>query len=346
MPRDYYDILGVSRSADAAAIRKAFRKLARKYHPDVDASDDAKKRFQEVQEAYDVLSDPEKRKRYDQFGHAAFGGGGGGAGTNADPFSGFGRASSNAGPGGFSFRTDQSGEEVDLSGIFEQLFGQRGRGGGRTGQAGGGFGGQGFGGFGPFGSTGTGGRSSPGQAPVPGDNLRHTITIPFDVAVQGGSYTVQLQSGSQTQTIDVKIPRGINPGAKLRVRGKGQPSPTGGKPGDLILTVNVADHPYFRREGLDLYIEVPVSISEAAFGAKVDVPTLDGKATLSVPPGSSGGRKLRLRGAGIQNTKGDKGDLYAILRLHIPEKLTDKQRQLLEELAGSLPDPRAQVPWQ
>ncbi len=339
MPRDYYDILGVNRSADAAAIRKAFRKLARKYHPDVNASDDATQRFQEVQEAYDVLSDPDKRKRYDQFGHAAFGGGGD-AGTNADPFSGFGRASSNAGPGGFSFRMDQSGEDIDLSGVFEQLFGQRGRQAGR-----GGRGGQGFGGFGPFAAGGAQGRPRAGQAAVPGDDLRHAITIPFDVAVRGGSYTVQLQSGSQTQTIDVKVPKGVNPGARLRVRGKGQPSPTGGKPGDLILTVNVAAHPYFRREGLDLYVDVPVSISEAAFGAKVDVPTLDGKATLTVPAGSSGGRKLRLRGAGIENSKGDKGDLYAVIRLHIPEKLTDKQRQLLEELAGSLPDPRAEVPW-
>jgi len=322
MARDYYDILGVSRKADANEIKKAYRKLAKKYHPDVNADAEAKQKFAEVQEAYDVLSDDEKRKLYDQYGHAgvksgsAAGGPGGDGGFN--PFGGGQWRSTNAGPGGFSFRS----EGVDAEGM-EDLFSQF-------------FGGGGFGGR----------RAGTRQRPsVRGQDFEHSITVPFDTAARGGTVSLRLTISGKPQTIDVKVPKGTADNARMRVRGKGHPSPTGGQAGDLILTVHVADHPYFRRDGLDLEVDVPISITEAAFGGEVEVPTLKGKATLKIPAGSGGGRKLRLRGAGIEDTKGGKGDLYAILRIDVPAKLTDEQRDLLEQLQPTLADPRRDVAW-
>jgi len=148
-----------------------------------------------------------------------------------------------------------------------------------------------------------------------------------------------------TETIDVKIPKGLTDGAKLRLRGRGQPSPTGGSRGDLMLTVRVAEHPYYRRDGLNLYVDVPISIDEAVFGTTVQVPTLEGKASLKIPAGTSSNRKLRLRGAGIENEKGQKGDLYAVSRIDVPDELTDEQREAFEPLRGNLPDPRRNVSW-
>jgi DnaJ-class molecular chaperone len=331
MPRDYYDILEITRTAAPEAIKKAYRRLAKRYHPDVNKDTDASSRFREVQEAYDVLSDPKKRKLYDQFGHAGVQAGATeGAG---DPF-GTHSHHTNAGPGGFSFRFDQGGDAGQFGDLFEQMFGgqRRGFGGPRGGRS------AGFGGMGGMGGGGGGG-------PLKGEDLEHTITVPFDVAAGGGTITMQLSGPGGSQTIDVKIPKAVAEGARLRVRGKGHPSATGGATGDLILTVKIAEHPYFRREGIDLYVDVPISIDEAVFGATVEVPTLDGKAKLKVPPGTGGGRKLRLRGAGLESTKGAKGDLYAVLHIDVPAKLTDEQRAALESLRGQLPDPRRDVKW-
>lgn len=336
MARDYYDILGVNRKADAKEIKKAYRRLAKQYHPDVNAEEAAKETFREIQEAYEVLSDPEKRKLYDQFGHAgvkagahsAQGGGPGHGGAGGhNPFEEGHWHTSNAGPGGFSFRFE-GGEGLDD--LFGQFFGGGSRQRARAGAGGGPFGGPG--GAGP-------------RAAAKGQDIAHEITVPFDTAAHGGTTSLRLSGGGGSQSIDVKIPQGIADGAKLRIRGKGQPSPTGGDPGDLLLTVHVAPHPYFRRDGLNLHLDVPISIDEAVFGASIEVPTLKGRATLKIPPGSSGGQKLRLRGAGIENTKGETGDLLANLRLVVPKELTDAQRQALEPLRGTLPDPRENLPW-
>ncbi len=331
MPRDYYDILGVTRTAEADEIKKAYRKLAKRYHPDRNKAADAAAKFREAQEAYDVISDPEKRKLYDQFGHAGVGvgrgPGGAGPGQGFDPFGSQGRTTTNTGPGGFSFRVDPGAEGVDVGDIFSQFFGGGGAAGtrrpgaGRT---------QGRNPFGGGAASGT-----------PGEDLHHAVTISFEQSVNGGTIPLQLSNGTATQTIDVKIPRGVADGAKLRIGGKGHPSPTGGPSGDLLLKIRVTPHEKFHREGLDLLVDVPVSVDEAIFGAVVDVPTLTGKVSMKVPPLSSGGRKLRVRGAGIETSKGEKGDLYAVIRIDVPKELTEEQTKIFEQLRGKLPNPRS-----
>lgn len=335
MPRDYYDILGVAKSADDAAIKKAYRKLAKKYHPDLNKSDDAKTKFAEAQEAFDVLKDAGKRKRYDQFGHAGVhspGSGPGGAGGPGGPGAHY------AGPGGANFRAEDFSQHVDLNSIFDQFFS---KGAGPTPGAGPA---PGAGGFGGFRNRSAG---APPKQPAKGKDLHHRETIPFDLAATGGTIPLTLSSVNGQQKIDVKVPPGIADGGKLRVRGKGNLAPgnaPGASPGDLILTVKIAPHPFFRREGLDLYVDVPIGIDEAIFGASVEVPTLSGRATLKVPENTTGGRKLRLRGAGIKSH--DKtGDLYAVLRITPPKHMTDEQRKAFEDLRGHLGDPRADVKW-
>lgn len=327
MPRDYYEILGVPRNAEHDAIKKAYRKLAKKYHPDVNKDADAPAHFAEVQEAYEVLGDEKKRKLYDQFGHAGvnprheapgagpFGGGPGAGGGGRKVYT---------TPGGFSFNFEDMGQGFTLDDVFAQMFNQG------AGAAGGG------------GRRGRGTRSTYAQSPAgKGEDLRHEVTIPFDQAVRGGKVAIRLSGAEGVQSIDVKVPKGVNSGAKLRVRGKGHPSPMGGEHGDLILTIQVASHPYFRRDGLDLSVDVPLSIDEAVFGGSVDVPTLDGRsASLKIPAGTTSGQKLRLRGAGIEDAKGNKGDLYAVMQVDIPRDLTTEQRQALEQLKGKLPNPR------
>jgi DnaJ-class molecular chaperone len=319
MARDYYDILGVGRKAEANEIKKAYRRLAKKYHPDVNKSAEAGKKFAEVQEAYEVLNDAKKRKLYDQFGHAGVNAQTGAGASGHNPFAG--ARQTNAGPGGFSFRWEGAGPgSEDIGDLFDQFFGGSHEFAARAGRSAG--------------------------ATQRGADLQHTVTVPFETAATGGTITVQLSGGDGRQTIDVKIPRGVADGARLRVRGKGHPSPSpGGKAGDLLLTIRVDGHRYFRREGLDLSVDVPISIDEAVFGATVEVPTLNGRASLKIPPGTSGGARLRLRGAGIENTKGQKGDLYAHVKIDVPRDLTAEQKQLFEQLKGGLPDPRRSVKW-
>lgn len=333
MARDYYDILGVSRTADDKEIKKAYRRLAKQYHPDVNAEQAAQEKFREVQEAYEVLSDPEKRKLYDQFGHAgvkagAQAGGASGHGAGYNPFEEGHWHTSNTGPGGFSFRFEGA-EGMGMDDLFSQFFGGGGRGAGARARSRGG----------PFG--GAGARQAAGK----GQDISHEVTVPFDTAAKGGTTSLRLSGAGATQSIDVKIPKGVADGAKLRIKGKGQPSPAGGEAGDLLLTVRVAPHPYFRRDGLNLTLDVPIALDEAVFGTNVEVPTLRGRATLKVPAGTSGGQKLRLRGAGIENTKGDKGDLFAHIRIAVPKELSDEQREALEALKGKLPNPREGVAW-
>lgn len=318
--RDYYEILGVARTASEDEIRSAYRKLARKYHPDVNKDPDAAKRFSEVTEAYDVLVDPEKRRDYDRFGRTGVGAGHGpGAGRRTRT------TWRSAGPGGVGgFGEDVSAE--DFSDIFEQVFG----------------------GGSPFGRGPGVGRTAQAQPrPRKGQNIRHTLSISFLTAALGGTEQLRLggtATDDKPETIDIKIPAGIDSGAKLRVKGKGQPGIMGGPRGDLILTVDVGQHPYFRREGLDLYVDVPITIAEAALGTSVTVPLLRGSVQIKIAPGTSSGRKLRVKGKGIVDAKGKAGDFYAVVQIVAPKDLSEHSRKALEEIARELENPRAGGP--
>jgi curved DNA-binding protein len=330
MARDYYEVLGVSRSASDDEIRKAHRKFARKFHPDVNKAPDAA----EVQEAYDVLSDAEKRKRYDQFGHAGvsgaaagsdpFGGGGPfqGGPFRGSPFGGAGargRPGWSGGDGGSGGWSDVDPETFDT--VFGDLFGSRR--GGRSARS-----------------------SSKAAAPVAGDDLEHTLTVPFAIAALGGSESVRLTLGDgSTQSIDVKIPAGIRPGSKLRIKGKGRGGAHGGHPGDLILIINVGEHPWFRRDGLDLLLDVPITVAEAALGTIIEVPLLKGTVKLKVPPGTSSGARLRAKGKGLIDAKGEAGDFYAVVKIVAPDSVTADEKKLFEALNERLPNPRAATLW-
>ena len=294
MPRDPYDILGVPRSATPEQIREAHRKLAKKFHPDLNKTAEAGAKFKEIQEAYDLLSDAQKRKQFDQFGHAgpSMGGAPGGA------------------QGGWG--------NVDAS-TFEEIFGDFMGGGARR----------------------AGGRRGGARA---GEDLESRITVDFMTAALGGVRHVSLESNGQPISLDVRIPPGIESGGDLRLRGKGGEGMGGGPAGDLVLHISVAPHPWFRREGLDVIVEVPISIAECALGTSVEVPLLEGTATLRVPAGTASGKRLRLKGKGVA-AKGDTGDLYAVIRVEAPKALNDEDRAALERMKSTEPDPRADAPW-
>ena len=314
MEDDFYKILGVERSATLKEIQKAYRLLARKSHPDLaeeGEKDQAKVRFQKIQEAYDCLSDPEKRQMYDQFGSAYKDAGG------QNPFQGFG------GGGGH--------QQFD----FNDLFGGRGGGGG------GGF--EDI--FRQFGGGGAGPRS---RGPVRGTNLEHEITVPFRTAIQGGQAHLTVQRpGGKTESITVKIPAGIEDLKKIRLSGQGDPSPNGGPAGDLMIRVKVASHPIYRRQGNNLLLTVPITLSEAALGAKIDLPTPHGTLAISIPPGSSSGKKLRLKGQGVAPLRGTAGDLIVELQVKLPESYSEASQQAIEALQDQFDqdDVRGDLDW-
>ena len=332
--RDLYEVLGVSRHATAEEIRAAHRKLARKLHPDINKGPDAAAKFAELQEAYEVLSDADKRKLYDQFGHAGLGGAP--AGSPGGPWGG--GAGGGAGQRGQTYTwTNVGGRggpgQVDIgdaSEIFEEMFG-----GGRPGQP--------FGGFGGFGGRG---RGAAGRArPMKGRDVEREIEVPFLDAIRGSTTSVRIARASGTQTIDVRIPAGTAEGAKLRIRGEGAEGESGGARGDLILQVRVAAHPVFRREGGDLIVDLPLTIAEAALGARVRVPTLTGSVDLTVPPGTSTGQRLRLRGQGIGKDIGGSGDLLASARIVAPKDLSAEDRDALKAMGTRLTNPRTGPGW-
>ena len=293
--RDFYDVLGVSRGASEDEIKKAYRRLARKLHPDVNpGSKTAQARFQEVQEGYDVLKDPEKRRAYDRFGHAgpSFPEGFGGRGSaSASGFGGQGTASA-GGYGGQGFEGFQF--EGDLGDVFGNLFGGGGR--FRTG-------------------------------PEKGADTRGTIEIPFRDAVLGGtaSLSIRRERGglAEAETVRIKIPEGTEDGGSIRVPGKGQPGARGGSTGDLFVTVRVTPHPYFERQGDDIHGVVPVTIKEAYAGAEIDVPTIHGTFRARIPPGTQSRQKLRLRGQGVRSPRtGQKGDHIYTVKVAVPKTQT------------------------
>jgi DnaJ-class molecular chaperone len=317
MAEDYYSILGVKRDASQAEIQRAYRKLARQYHPDMNPDDKtAKEKFQRVQKAYDVLGSAEKREMYDRYGSSfesmGQGGPGGGWSTHYGP----------AG-GGAGF------EEID----FSQLFGGQGPN-------------QFDGSFGDIFRQFTGGRRRQ-TAGRRGADLEASITIPFNVAIMGGESSLPLQTADgKSKTINVKIPAGIVDGKKIRLRGQGNPGRGDGRPGDLLITVHVTPHPYFVRRGNNLEVSVPVTVSEAARGAKVDVPTPKGTITLTVPPGTSSGKKLRIKGHGVQTTKEGNGDLVAIVMIVLPSTIDEPSSDLLRKFDERQPmNPRADLKW-
>ena len=325
MAEDYYRVLGVRRDASQAEIQKAYRELARKYHPDMNPNDKtAKRKFQQVQRAFDVLNDAEKREMYDRYGSSFETMGAGG--PRAGPSWGGGPG---AGPGGFG------AEGFD----FSQFFGER-------------FGQEPAGGFGDIftqfrGAAGSKPRGPTSAAPRRGADIHHELQIPFQTSITGGEVQLTLRRNSgKAETIAVKIPAGIEDGKKIRVRGQGEPGPRGGTAGDILITIRVAAHPCFQRRGNNLHVQVPVTLAEAALGAKVDVPTPRGTVTLGVPAGSSSGTKLRLKGHGVAPRSGPPGDLLAEVQIVLPKDLSDADRQMIEEFSRRhAQDPRAKLCW-
>ena len=397
--KDYYELLGVKKSASADEIRKAFRKLARKYHPDVNPGDKAaEERFKAMSEANDVLSDPKKRKLYDQLGYysdnidpAAAEAYARGGPTGAGGFGGFPGAQPGASGQGVPF--DFGG--FDFSDMFEGARGQRSTGGG--------------GGFrdifsGMFGGRGAGAQ----EGPEPGSDLEYQVNVPFWTAIRGGVMKLNItrqdvcgnchgngyieapgvcpqckgkgtieQTGgrmkfnvtcprchgsgknispcpvchgegvvSRTEPLEVRIKAGTRDGQRIRIPGKGNSGGHGGSAGDLYVIIRAGEHRVFRRDGDDIQITVPVTATEAALGAKIEVPTIDGRALLKVPPGTQSGQKLRLREKGVPSAtkEGARGDEIVEVKLTVPMPRDEKTKELLRELAKLNPeDPRAEL---
>lgn len=286
MSQDYYSLLGVERSADAATIKKAYRKLAQKYHPDRNPGDkSAEDRFKQITEAYAVLSDTSKRRQYDQFGDS-----------------------------GFHQRFSQ--EDIFRNMDFGDIFG----GGGGSEDL--------------FSQLFGGGRGRGGQRrPSKGQDYSMQISIPFRLAIQGGERRIDYRNTGRVEQIKVRIPAGIESGAKLRVAGKGGASPSGGPTGDLFLQIDIESDPLFSREGNDLVVKVEVPFSGICLGTSVEVPTLDTPKRVKIPSGMQPGQKIRLRGFGVTASgRRPAGDLYAVIEVAVPKTLTEQQRNLIEQL--------------
>ena len=311
MSDDHYQILGVSRTATSEDIQKAYREMARKYHPDLHPDDDAaKEQFKKVQTAFDVLNDPSKREMYDRYGSSFEGVNAGGGGWSPQGHQ-----------GGF-----QAGGEVDL----ESLFG---------------------GGFADLFGGGKRRSSRPRRsATTQGDDITANIHIPFQLAIDGGKTEVRFDRDGHSETLSITIPQGLPDGARMRLRGQGRPGSGGGAAGDLLLEVGVEPHPVYRREGDTLAVNLPISLSEALEGAKVDLPTPWGVISLRLPAGTSSGKKLRAAGMGVRHTNGSKGDLIAEVQIVLPDlKDEAESKSLLDAVKAaelsSPKDPRAAIKW-
>lgn len=299
--RDPYEVLGVAKTASQDEIKKAYRALAKKLHPDVNPGDAAvEQRFKEVAAAYDLLSDEERRRQYDTGMIDA-------EGTAQNPFRHHYRRDA---AGGFDF----GGGGIDLDDLFSDLFG-RGR-------------------------TARGGWQQQSRKPK-GQNLSYTITVSFLDAMRGGRQRVTLYNG---KTLDVNLPPGTEDGQRLRMKGQGMSSSAGGESGDAFIEVHVEPHPHMRREGLDIHLDLPVSLHEAVLGGKVKVPTIDGPVNATVPPNSSGGTMLRLKGRGIMAARGGRrGDQFVKLRIVLPDGDNKELAEFLKDWKPSANDPRKKL---
>lgn len=317
LEKDFYAALGVPKDADQTAIKKAYRKLARQHHPDHNAGDDkAETRFKEIGEAYAVLSDPEQRGQYDAI-----------------------RAMAGGGP---RFAAGRGGPSAGGAGGFEDLFGGMFGGGaptGRTSYPGGSGTGTGGGGFedilgGLFGGGGRGAGFRPNPRATRGADINATTTLAFRSAVEGSTVSLDVEG----RKVTTRIPAGVRDGQKIRLRGKGRPGSAGGEAGDLNITVRVQPHPVFTLDGKDLRITAPVTFDEAALGAQIEVPTLDGqRVRLKVPAGTPSGRVMRVKGRGVQATSGA-GDLLVSVQVVVPQKLDGKARKAVEAFAAATRD--------
>jgi molecular chaperone DnaJ len=340
--KNYYEILGVKKDASAEEIRKAFRKLARKYHPDVNPGNkSAEEKFKELSEANDVLSDPKKRKVYDQLGYysdnidpaaaeAYARGGQGGAGFGAGGFGGF------PGAGGPRGRQGQQEVHFDIN-DFDFSGAQGGQGSGSfrdifSGIFGGGF-----------------GHREP-QGPMPGTDVEYEVHVPFWEAIRGGTVRISLQRpgahGMETEPVEFRIKPGTRDGQRIRLGGRGNPGQTGGPAGDLYIIVRVDPHPVFRREGDDIHINVPVMAWEAALGAKIEVPTIDGRAMLRIPQGTHSGQKLRMREKGVKSAtkEGTVGDQIVEVTIAVPKVPNVEAKELWQKLEKlEREDPREEL---
>lgn len=318
MQKDYYEILGVPRNATLEEIKKAYKRLARKYHPDLNPNDKtAEEKFKEISEAYAVLSDPEKRKKYDQFGSYDF--------SQEEPFY-----------KTYTYRT--SDIPFDFSSIFEEFF--------KSDDI--------------FSSVFGRRRTAQTKQPPKGQDISEEVTIDFKDAVLGTSKVIKIRVQKECPTckgygnvqgrvcstckgsgivlaeevVRVKIPPGVEEGSKLRIKGKGAPNPYGGMPGDLYLTIHINPHPYFKREGFDIYTEVPVTIEEAYCGAEIEVPTIYGKVKVKVPPRTQNGQVFRLKGKGVLNPKTNiRGDHYYKIKVMLPDRESELAKELIKRLS-------------
>lgn len=307
--RDYYAILGVEPTASADDIRKAYRRLARRYHPDVSKEDDAEERFKEVSEAYQTLSDPEKREAYDQLGRHR-------PGEEFQP----------SPEWDTRFWQEGVAEDIDLAELLRQIgFQQSAR-----------------------------RQTAGGQASRRGQDYEIVASLALEDAARGKDIAVEFSVPEigpdgrvhrAAKTARIRVPKGVSDGERLRVPGKGGPGVGDGKPGDLYLDIRLERHPLFQVAGHDLYLELPIAPWEAVLGARIDLPSLEGPLTLTVPPGARGGQKLRLAGKGLPRRSEGAGDLYCVLQIVTPTVLSAKEQELFRELAAtSTFDPRAHLP--
>ncbi|HVR61132.1 MAG TPA: DnaJ C-terminal domain-containing protein [Polyangia bacterium] len=317
--KDLYKTLGVPENADEATIKKTYRKLAKEFHPDVTGGDKKKtERFKEINEAYGVLGDAQKRAEYDRLKHAPVRPDGMPEGFDAEAFARAFGGQARAGAGGAGGSVNFSGDFGDLGDIFSSLFGDA-AGGGR-----------GRGGGDPFARV--------RQRPARGADMEGQLEVAFSEAALGTRRTVRVGSGKE---LEVAIPPGVDTGGRLRIAGQGAAAPgKGGVAGDLYLEIVVRPDPHLRRDGADIELDLPVTVSEAALGAKIGVPTVDGNVTVTVPPGTSSGARLRLRGRGAKKPDGTRGDQFCRVEVMVPKNATTdgELRRLFEEIARRTAD--------
>lgn len=330
MAKDFYKILGVERTADEKEIKKAYRKMARQHHPDINPNNkSAEAKFKEINEAYQVLSDKEKRTLFDQFGsdydkvQSGAGGYGASGGPNLDDL--FGqvrRGQTRGGSGGFNTRTEKV-DAAQANDLFESLFG------GARGKRG--AGGVDFG-------SGAGGARTRNRGPQKGQDVEQPLEVSLGESIRGTQRSLRLSietsSGEENRSVTVKIPAGVQEGARVRVANQGASGKMGGPNGDLFLIVGIAPHPFWKREGDNLHCEMPLSFSEAALGATIGVPTANNEVQLRVPAGTQSGQTFRLSGRGVPHLKGEgAGDVFVKMKVAVPKNLSSRETELIEELA-------------